>query len=82
MKYFFSTYNDMIKQDSIISYKILQDFQKLEVLALSKNRQKFYEPIHEISGLCMEYSGLAMFESEFYSLVKHEFLKLPKNLFS
>ena len=70
---------EMLKEDSKISYQILQDFQQLEVLSLSKNRHQFHEPIDEIAHLCMIYNGDTP-ESDCYSWVKSEFLKIPKNL--
>ena len=82
MDEFCNTYSDMIKQDSRIAYETLQDFQKLEAFPLSKDRHKFSDPIIEISLLCTEYSVDYMSTSDFYSLVKRAFSKLPKNLFN
>ena len=81
MDEFLETYNDMMEQDSKIASETLQDFQKLEGLPLSKNRRKFFGPIVDISSLCAEYTG-DMSQSDFYSFVKLEFSKLPKNLFN
>ena len=81
MDEFRKTYKDMMEQDSKIASETLRDFQKLEGLPLSKNRYKFFDPIIEISLLCKEYTG-DMSESDFYSFVKLEFSKLPKNLFN
>lgn len=77
--YFRSKCREMTLQDLEIAYRILQDFEKLEVLTLSKNLNQFHQPMDEISNLCMEYDGDTS-ESDFYSWVKSEFLKIPKDL--
>lgn len=79
---FRSKYLEITKQDSQTSNRILKDFQKLGALSLSKDRNQFYKPIDYISTLCMEYTADQISNSDFYSCVKSEFLKLPKNLYS
>ena len=77
--YFRSKCLEMANEDSKISRQILQDFQELEGLSLSKNHKQFHEPMDEIAHLCRIYDGDTL-ESDFYSWVKSEFLKIAKNL--
>ena len=48
----------MKKEDSKKSAIILEDFQKLEVFTLAKDREKFSNLIFKISTLCFEYNKL------------------------
>ena len=48
----------MEKEDSKKSAIILEDFQKLEVFTLAKDREKFSNLIFKISTLCFEYNKL------------------------
>ena len=79
---FRSKFLEMQKDDSAKATIILENFQELEVFTLAKDLGKFSDLLSEISTLCLEFDELwdgtmePMSESEFYSLVKNEYLQL------
>ena len=80
---FRSKFIELEHQDSRTLDIIKQDFRQLEVFTLPKNLNKFSEFQDEILTLCSEYGEIwdgnirPMSETEFYSLVKKQYLQLP-----
>ncbi len=81
---FRSKFLEMENQDGKTTYKILQDFQKLEVFTLADDLEEFSDLTGEISTLCLEYDEIwdgtmeRMSESEFYSLVNKHYFQLAE----